>query len=76
MRFDCKGMDEKIRVGFFSRRFSHMWGTISEWNVQKLEDGGSQILVTNDFHAVAITTTNYLFQNEGEKVHYFMLKKI
>ena len=53
------GMDEKIRVGFFSRRFSHMRGTIWEWNVQKLDDGGSQILVTNDFHAVSLKETRY-----------------
>ena len=36
-----RAMDEKIHVGFFSRRFSHMRGTIWEWNVKKLEGGGS-----------------------------------
>ena len=36
-----RAMDEKIHVGFFSRRFSHMQRTIWEWNVKKLEGGGS-----------------------------------
>ena len=36
-----RAVDEKIHVGFFSRRFSHMRGTIWGWNVKKLEDGGS-----------------------------------
>ena len=36
-----RAMDEKIHVGFFSRRFSHMRGPIWEWNVKKLEGGGS-----------------------------------
>ena len=36
-----RAVDEKIHEGFFSRRFSHMRGTIWEWNVKKLEDGGS-----------------------------------
>ena len=35
------GKDEKTRVGFFFGWFSHMQETIWEWNVQKLEDGGS-----------------------------------
>ena len=45
-------MDEKIRARSFSRRFSHMQGTIWEWNMEKLEGGSSQILVTCHFHAV------------------------
>ena len=61
MRFDCKGADKKIGVEFFSRQFSHMRGTIWEWNVQKLDDGGSQILVTNDFHAVVSLLQEKLF---------------
>ena len=34
-------MDKKISARSFSRRFSHMQGTICEWNVEKLEGGGS-----------------------------------
>ena len=51
--FDCRGMDGKIRARCFSRRFFHMQGTIREWNVEKLEGGGSQILETSDLRAVA-----------------------
>ena len=54
--FDCRGMDGKIRARCFSRRFFHMQGTIREWNVEKLEGGGSQILETSDLHAVVIFT--------------------
>ena len=47
-----KGMGGKIRARFFSRRFFHMQKTIWEWNVEKLEDGGSKILVTGHLHGV------------------------
>ena len=49
-----RAVDEKIHVGFFSRRFSHMRGTIWKWNVKKLEDGGSQMLVTCHLTIVAL----------------------
>ena len=45
-------MEEKIRARSFSRRFLHMRGTIWEWNVEKLEAGGSQILLTSHLHGV------------------------
>ena len=45
-------MEEKIRARSFSRRFLHMRGTIWEWNVEKLEGGGSQILQTSHLHGV------------------------
>ena len=51
-------MEEKIRVRSFSRRFLHMRGTIWEWNVEKLEGGGSQILVP--YHLPAVATLNSL----------------
>ena len=46
-------MEEKIRARSFSRRFLHMRGTIWEWNVEKLEGGGSQILQTSHLHGVS-----------------------
>ena len=45
-------MEEKIRARSFLRRFLHMRGTIWEWNVEKLEGGGSQILQTSHLHGV------------------------
>ena len=45
-------MDDKIRARSFSGRFSHMHGPIWGWNVEKLEGGGSQILVPYHLHAV------------------------
>ena len=48
-------MEEKIRARSFSRRFLHMRGTIWEWNVEKLEGGGSQILQTSHLHGVSYT---------------------
>ena len=44
LRVVC-AMDEKIRARSFLGRFSHMHGPIWGWNVEKLEGGGSQILV-------------------------------
>ena len=48
-------MEEKIRARSFSRRFLHMRGTIWEWNVEKLEGGGSQILQTSHLHGVEMS---------------------
>ena len=43
---------KKVRDKFFWGRFSHMQGTLWEWNVEKLEGVPSQILVTCPLHAV------------------------
>ena len=37
---------KKVRAKNFLGRFSHMQGTLWEWNVEKLEGVPSQILVT------------------------------
>ena len=50
-------MDEKIRARSFLGRFSHMHGAIREWNVEKLEGGGFQILQTSHLHGVLYATT-------------------
>ena len=52
-------MEEKIRARSFSRRFLHMRGTIWEWNVEKLEGGGSQILQTSHLHGVRKDPTSF-----------------
>ena len=43
---------KKVRAKFFWGRFSHMQGTLWEWNVEKLEGVPSQILVTCPLQAV------------------------
>ena len=43
---------KKVRAKFFWGRFSHMQGTLWEWNVEKLEGVLSQILVTCPLQAV------------------------
>ena len=51
---------KKVRARFFWGRFSHMQGTLWEWNVEKLEGVPSQILVTCPLHAVSQMLTSSL----------------
>ena len=51
-------MDEILRARSFLGWFSHMQGAIREWNVEKLEGGGSQILVPYHLHAVKPVAVN------------------
>ena len=53
-------IEKKVRAKFFWGRFSHMQGTLWEWNVEKLEGGGSQILQTSHLHGVTQTPAKLL----------------
>ena len=71
-------MEEKIRARSFSRRFLHMRGTIWEWNVEKLEGGGSQILQTSHLHGVFHLETPYqistkLVEKRQRYAHFSLL---